>query len=783
MKKVEKTACAMCSICCGLEMEVENNKITNVRPDQDNPRSKGYCCRKGRAAKYYQDHADRLNYPLKRVGNDFVRISWEQAYKEIAEKQLEITRKYGPRVTATIGETLTSTQSGKPLMDVFGKALGTQYSYNPIGLEFMGMFWSHDKIASPSAFKGDEERIEVLVLWGSNTYVGHNMLNSRWVVRHISEDPNRLLVTVDPRLSETARMSDIHVALRPGSDALLLRAMIALILKEGWQDQAYLDKWVSDFEKAKHWYQGFDIEAACRVAGVPYKQIYDLCKIMTTRKWGYHEDLGSYMGRHNTLNSFLLATLSAVCGRLFVPGGQLIYPGFTPALGKTLDENDPEIWKTVATNKFPVLGAYPGGALSAEILSDHPERLRAVYSSMSNTVRSFPDSGALEKAFSRLDLFVVMDMCMTDTARLAHYVLPCQSSYETYNFCFFQYEYARTFCQLRHPVVEAEGERKESAEVWLGLIDAMGFMPPIPDSLYQVAKTKSRFEFALALKSFMKANPSLQPMALAIAAQALGKAMGSVNKAFLWLVLMNASPELQKNVLPCFKPKPMKLLKEAIRKGWDSGLLKKALISAIKPEPVMMDNVFQAVIDHPEGAIIARTDPNDLEDNFKYIRHSDHKIHLHNEVMDEYIKNVTPEKEEQALAPTKEFPFILSAGRRADSGANGMMRNPESYQFRNPCALALNPEDAKELGVSDRQKVRVTTEAGSVDVEAELTYQTRKGYMLIPHTFGFRFGEKTYGVGANELTPAKHMESVTGNPIWRYVPCRVEALQKQEAGQ
>nr|WP_320026042.1 molybdopterin-dependent oxidoreductase [uncultured Acetobacterium sp.] len=103
MGKLEKTSCTFCGTHCGLEMEIENNQIINVRPDPDSPRTKGYCCRKGRTSKYFQHNPDRLNYPLKRVGSEFVRISWEQAFTEISEKLSKILDESGPRAVARVG--------------------------------------------------------------------------------------------------------------------------------------------------------------------------------------------------------------------------------------------------------------------------------------------------------------------------------------------------------------------------------------------------------------------------------------------------------------------------------------------------------------------------------------------------------------------------------------------------------------------------------------------------------------------------------------------------------
>jgi anaerobic selenocysteine-containing dehydrogenase len=390
--------------------------------------------------------------------------------------------------------------------------------------------------------------------------------------------------------------------------------------------------------------------------------------------------------------------------------------------------------------------------LPEEILSDHPDRLRSLFVSMSNPARSYPDSNAQEEAYSKLDLLVVMDICMTETTRHAHYVLPARSAYEMHDFAIFQMTYPETFCQLRTPLVEPEGERKEGSEIWLGMIEAMGLLPPIPDSLYEAAQNKTRMEYWAELMAFIQANPAYARAITQIVGKTMGKAMESVSKSLLWSMLMGANPAFQKTVPH----------------------------AGFKPGPAMMDGVFQAVLDHPEGVFIASADLSDPEENFRFIVHPDHKFHIYNEMFNEYIRDITPEKEAAALDGSKEFPLILSAGRHADAGVNSVMRNPETYQFRNPCTLALNPEDAEELGIKDGQWVKVTTEADAAEIQAELTYQTRKGYVLIPHQFGFTFNGKTYGIGVNRLTPARHMESLTGNPIWRYVPCRVEAIQGRE---
>ena len=135
--------------------------------------------------------------------------------------------------------------------------------------------------------------------------------------------------------------------------------MIALILEKGWQDQAYLDKYVKDFDKVKPWFEGFDIEGACEVCQVPYEQLAELCKVLCTTKWGMHADLGIFMGRHNTISCSLQNILMCVTGSLMTPGGSVILK--TIINNPDDDWNSPKTRALKATGAKPVGGSYPFG--------------------------------------------------------------------------------------------------------------------------------------------------------------------------------------------------------------------------------------------------------------------------------------------------------------------------------------------------------------------------------------------------------------------------------------
>lgn len=350
MSEWKKTQCTVCGVSCGLDVEVEDGKIVSCRPDATSPRSHGYCCRKGRNSKYFVEHGDRLDYPMKRVGDKFERISWDQAISEIGAKLRDTVDAHGQRSVCGIGGASGGDQSELVFLRPMIQGLGSQYFFNPIGFEFMGNWWSHGKIFGDQVCfaEPDDTNVDVMMFWGSNSFVTHQIVDARKNIRETSEDPNKLLIVVDPRMSETARMADMHVMPRPGTDALLMRAMIALILKNGWENREYIEKYVGDFNRAKLMYTGVDIEKSFEVCGVPYEQMAELCRIMTTRKWGCHQDLGLFCGRHSTLNSYLMITLMVICGVALVPGGCIV-PELWATRGDFSDENDPKVWRTKST--------------------------------------------------------------------------------------------------------------------------------------------------------------------------------------------------------------------------------------------------------------------------------------------------------------------------------------------------------------------------------------------------------------------------------------------------
>jgi len=439
----------------------------------------------------------------------------------------------------------------------------------------------------------------------------------------------------------------------------------------------------------------------------------------------------------------LYLVLMGICGRICIPGGNII-PGHLMPIGAHTDERDPKTWRTVATGFPALMGVFPPNVMPEEIMSGHSERLRAVLCSQSNPLRSYADTTAYEQAFRKLDLLVTCELAMTETAALSHYVLPARSGYESWDGTFFPWTFPEIYFQMRRPIVEPAGEPLEASQIMVRIAEELGIIPAIPDSLYRAAGA-DRMTFGMELINYVAQEPAALKNMPFVLAKTLGEKMGSANLAALWGLLQVA---------------PKGFRRAAARAGF-------------KPGPALGEELFQAVCDHPEGLVVGVCD---ADNNFENIRTTDGKVNIHIPEMEQWVRGIDAHSEEPALKPDPDYPFILSAGRHMSMNANTLMRDPSWNDGRRACTLAMSPADAKNLNLSDGQQVRVITEAGEARIELEVTDQVREGQVIIPHGFGLVYEGRTFGANVNRLTWSTHRDRFAGTPLHRYVPCRIEPV-------
>ncbi len=744
MGEWKKTTCVMCAVNCGLEAQTEDHRITKVRGDKSSPRSQGYACRKGLSIAYFQDHAERLRHPLKRVGDKFEKISWEQATDEIAAKLRELVETHGPRCLAYMG----GGGQGCHFEAAFGvrllRALGSRYHYSALAQELTGFFYVQGEAYGRQYLHvfPDVERTDVLVFWGSNAWRSHGMNRARPEIMRLAKDPKKLVVVIDPCRTDTALRANIHLAPRPGTDTLLLKAMIAMILDARIYDEDYVREHTTGFKEILRLFGNFDVGAALKVCQLDEGEVRHLVHLLAANRCSFRSDLGLLMGRNSTVNSYLEMILINLLGGVGKEGGN-VFLGHIVPLGSHSPIDDPSNWRTVETDFPAIMGVYPPNVMPEEILSEKPDRLRAVIVSGSNPLRSYADTLAYERAFKKLDLLVTVEVSMTETARLSHYILPAKSAYEKWDGSFFSWKYPEYYFHMRRPVCEALGEPKEEAEILTSLADALGLIPKYPAELEKLA-AKDLLQYGMALMNYMGEDPAAAEMLLFVVAQTLGKALGSPAMSLMWAILsrycQTAGPKLE-------------------RAGYTLS-------------PALGNELFEKLRQTPGDVLICVQDmENNLEENIKT---PDGKVHLHIPALDDWVAEIEPAKELRALENTG-YPMLMVAGERTDFNANSLMRNPEWTGGTRACTMKTHPEDARQLGLETGGIAVVETEAGSVEVEVEVSEKPSRGMVIIPHGFGLDYCGQTDGANVNVLAPARNRDRLAATPLHRFVPCKVTA--------
>src|SRR5688572_25937835 len=305
----EQTACILCSRNCGLRVEIEGEtRITGVRGDPAHPVSKGYVCQKAARLAYYQENADRLEHPLRREPDgSFVRVGWDEALADIAGRLLVIRKRHGGRAFAFYGGGGQGNHLGAAYSRQLTKAMQSRFVYSALAQEKTGDFWVNGRLFGDQRchITEDVEHADVVLFIGTNPFQAHGIPNARDTLRDLKKNSARTMVVIDPRKTETARMADVHLQVRPGADAFLLAAMLAIIVREGLHDRAFLARRCTGFSSLETELHSIPIEEFVRRADVPLSDVERVARAFARAPSAcVRVDLGLQQSLHSTLNSY-----------------------------------------------------------------------------------------------------------------------------------------------------------------------------------------------------------------------------------------------------------------------------------------------------------------------------------------------------------------------------------------------------------------------------------------------------------------------------------------------
>ena len=752
-----KTACIICALNCGLEVQTEGRRITKIRGDDAHPVSKGYVCEKSQRLDYYQNGADRLTSPMRRrTDGSYEAIDWDTAVAEIAQKLQAIRDRHGGESILYYGGANQGSHLGGTYADSTQKALGVSFRSNALAQEKTGEFWVGGKMLTTGTH-GDFEHCEVAVFVGKNPWHSHGFARTRVVLREIQKDPNRSLVVIDPRVSETAEMADFHLATRPGTDAWCLAALAAIIVQEDLVAAEWIAAHTNGYEQIEPVLRRIDVPRYASTCGVDEELLRRAARrIASAKSVSMMEDLGVQMNVHSTLNSYLQRLVWLLTGNFAREGTSNAFVPFLSLAKLSKGEGasrSPAGMARAAERRSPVVGAkviiglIPCNVIPEEILTDHPKRYRAMFIECSNPVHSLADSQRMRQALRALELSVVVDVAMTETAREADYVLPASSQFEKADATFFNLEFPRNGFHLRQPLFEPLPGTLPEAEIHARLIEALGELSERDYAPLRRAARLGRLPFAMAFAWASARNPRVARYASVVLYRTLGPTLpkGLEPAASLWGVaqlFVRSSPHA------------------AARAGFAGA-------------PILAGNrLFEAILAGPSGVIFSVSE---YADSWEAMRRPDHRINL-------YLAELIPELERidrEPLPRDGDYPLILSAGERRGETANTLVRNPAWHRKGAFGALRLSPQDAAALGCSTGDTLRLSTRRGSAMVVAEVTPIMQPGHISLPNGQGLEYRSADgkvirAGVAPNELTDVAMRDFLAGTPWHKHVPARLE---------
>ncbi|WP_420751478.1 molybdopterin-dependent oxidoreductase [Rhodococcus sp. O3] len=437
--------CTLCEAHCGIRVTVDHDRVTRIEGDPDDVLSRGYICPKATALAGLHHDPDRLRRPMRRVGDGFEEIGWDEAFALAGKRLRAVRRRHGRDAIAMYLGNPAAHSSSVVYGIALRVALLTRKFYSASSIdqfpqEFAAWKMFGSNVLMPIA---DIDRTDRLLVLGANPAVSNGSITTMPDARgRIAAIRRRggTVVVVDPRRTETARLADEHVAVRPGGDPYLLLGMLHTILTEG-TGPAPGTVPLTGVEELAELVAPCTPEAMASRAGVDADTIRRLARDhVAARSAIAYARIGVCHQVTGTLTHWLVNTLNAVTGNLDRPGGQMFAtPPIDAARLVRLLGSGYGLWSSRTGEHKSFRTELPVVGLADEMLGDGKGSagpVRALVTYAGNPVLSTPQGGRLDEALEGLDFFVAVDMYLTETSRHADLILPPVSHLEREEFDF-----------------------------------------------------------------------------------------------------------------------------------------------------------------------------------------------------------------------------------------------------------------------------------------------------------------------------------------------------------
>ncbi len=741
--------CPLCEATCGLEITVArrpdgSEAVQRIRGDREDVFSHGFICPKGSTLKQLHEDPDRLRRPLVARDGGHVEVSWEEAWEHVARGLGGVVERHGREALAAyVGNPTAHSLSAMLYSRMLLTGLGTRSRFSASTVDQMPRHVAAGHVfGSPVAIPvPDLDRTDHLLILGANPYASNGSVCTA------PDFPGRLqgirerggtVVVVDPRRSRTAEEADEWIPIRPGTDALLLAAMVHVLVRDGLADVGdHLRDHVVGVEELAAAVQAFPPERVVEATGVPAADIerlaHDLAAAPTAAVYGR---IGTTTTEFGSTASWLIDALNILTGNLDRPGGSMFA---LPVAGGATTRGEPGRGRGFRTGRGrtrvsghpEVMGEYPVAALAEEITTPGDGRIRALVTLAGNPVLSTPNSVQLAEALDDLEFMVSIDPYLNETTRHADVVLPPPSQLQRGHYDVLLWQFAvRNVANYSPPVLPLEEGRPDEWEI--------------------IAKLT-----LIAQGMGVDADPA-DADDLVLASMVAGAVADEHSN-----VSGRDADELLAELSASGRRGPERMLDLLLRTGpFGDGF-------GEDPSGTSLDDL----LDRPHGRDFGPLTPRVPE----VLRTPSGAVELAPDVLVDDLDRL--DRSVSELAGRQ----LVLVGRRHLRSNNSWMHNVRVLVKGRPrCTLQVHPDDAAGLGLADGAAASVSSRVGEVTANVEVTDAIRPGVVSLPHGWGhdvpgtrLRVAAEHAGVNSNVLSDDRAMDPLSGTSVLNGIPVTV----------
>ncbi len=431
-------ACHLCEAICGLEIKTRGSEILSIKGDKKDPISQGFICPKATAIADIHNDPDRLRKPVKRVGDQWQEISWQEAIDCTAEKLVETQSLHGKDAVGFY--------AGNPGVHNYGnlthgpllrRAIKTRNNFSATSLDQL----PHQLVAY--AMYGhqffipiaDIDHTQLMVIFGGNPIASNGSLmtmpNAPKRFKDLQARDGKLIV-IDPRRTETADVADQHIFIKPGSDAFVMMAIIKLLFKEDLINAKHIDEHLENLQLVRDAAEPFSLELASQQSDIPIQTIIDLAhQLAKTDRAVMYGRMGVSVQEFGTICQWAIQVINILIGAFDTVGGSLITsPAFGYVRKGANGAGHFNLFKSRVSGLPEFAGELPAACMAEEILTPGEGQIKSMVTIAGNPIISSVNSSDLKKAYESLDFYVAFDFYINATTCHADIIIPPTSPLE-----------------------------------------------------------------------------------------------------------------------------------------------------------------------------------------------------------------------------------------------------------------------------------------------------------------------------------------------------------------